>query len=1735
MKANNKLFLPYQINSLELHERRDELNNFISQLIREDVPHIIKTILEYLVVIRPSNLTQLTSFRMLMYLYRYDGKTHEGRMREIHRAYFKEIYTIYPQTGSSNAMKIIRINKCIGILEPPSDSQKFIDYNVDSFTYCMWFPWFVESVVISCIKISILLQCLLMCFYWIFPNILYAKGMLLMTFIYFISTYYISGHLVGEVVLRKHCQSISPKKKYSAPTVERSPIVTPRREQRIININEIYYAPNKNRKRRFSYHYLRISKTSWRPRKLNFQKEPQMEFFSKMMPTITVDVSDRLEQQTKAANENFEKLHEVVENISKHGLTHNIKFPTLENIFSQLSDCWNTPKVRETLIMFATILVRIANFKLRNDALKILNEVLSLYINYNCVDSVKQTIFGGITIALQGIEFYISSNEAHDSAQETEQVLALLKKPQMDADLLAPLITAIYAWMYYSAFDKEYKGDSLSGFLKECHSIKKAKEGCMDLVEFVCECFERLVKLLSGESFSNVFSNNMFPELDVIAKETQEYLEQFNKGIPFSKEEAVKIIDLVNQLEKLVVKIPKSAAYTEYYKKAVLLQNRVNSFVKEIKKMGMFDDGVRITPMAILIVGPSGVGKSTCLTQLMYELAALTMEDEMFKRYEVAKDDFQYTYCPENVYFDRYRKQYFCVVDEFGAIRYSIQKPNDGYLFIMRAINCWPYPVHMADLADKGMMFDSQFIIAIGNIKSLLIHSLIDPEPVCRRITFPLIMVPKKPFCLHGTADSDNLWDRRLNVDALYGRKKTDFSHMEFYTFDPVTGNVTSSATEWRAMVDKMAATYRNRRSESKDRLAALPEIQEHCRTLRQQFFPQMDLPYHCLKSPDVDITELQTRVNKIWYDFVDKCEDIYYDVTDAMVLAKELVVEVTGNILNIIKNNVVVSSLIISVPVALMAWKYFTQNFLKIEQSAFPKLKLPVKAQVKTNARIVSKQKEQMCSANTNFDNVVSAVLKNNHYLIKTNKGQRASFTFIKGRIGIFPHHFWCHWKELEEEGDEVILTFSKCLNPGSSFEIKFKDIKFLQLEGDIDLIFALIPKTYMHRDISKFLVDREEKIFLGNFHGALARFNNDLLKIHTTEIRTIGALRYSYYANERSYEYNIATTIGECGEILFSSDSRITTKLLGIHVCGDVVRSGDSVAVFKEDFDMVFDTFEKEGYQHVQVEVEDDMIPIKGPQMDLDPRFVLIKKIPKMFSSTKNNIIRSPLYEAWGPAEYAPTVLRTVDGVNPWVKARQNYNPPYKCMDLRLLDIVTQSYANLCRQTSRKSFVEPYILSYKQAVEGIPGEYKGIPRDTSAGYPYAQQWKGKGKTPAFGEDGPYTFDSPLAKELEKDVETALEAMKKGKRVEFFFMDHLKAERRKTQKVKDMKVRMFSASPLVYAILCRRYFGSFTQWMIDNRIFNGVAVGINPFSDDWATVVKHLRSVGDLNIFGDYAKYDGSQSPMMLYAALQFIEAYYYNATPEERLIRAVLYEDLVNSKHIYNFDDEVKIAYESCKFLGVDIKISYVYEWMGALPSGHVLTVFINSIVNNILIRYCSVMIMKDAMPEKFDRSVPDTEFLEANLRIITYGDDNGISVSEALEAITQSAMTFHMSLIGMTYTAEDKESIHETHRTLTDCSFLKCAFRLDKDTGKWVAAQALDSILDMPYWTKSNGKDPESVNKTVDTLLHKLALHGKETYNEWAPKIIEASCSKLNYRPIYTTYSLNRDAILDMEFEF
>jgi hypothetical protein len=96
-----------------------------------------------------------------------------------------------------------------------------------------------------------------------------------------------------------------------------------------------------------------------------------------------------------------------------------------------------------------------------------------------------------------------------------------------------------------------------------------------------------------------------------------------------------------------------------------------------------------------------------------------------------------------------------------------------------------------------------------------------------------------------------------------------------------------------------------------------------------------------------------------------------------------------------------------------------------------------------------------------------------------------------------------------------------------------------------------------------------------------------------------------------------------------------------------------------------------------------------------------------------------------------------------------------------------------------------------------------------------------------------------------------------------------------------------------------------------------------------------------------------------------------------------------------------------------------------------------------------------------------------------------------------------------VGMTYTPEDKGDDVAPWRGLHEISFLKRGYMPDELTpGQYVAPLALDTVMELPYWTKDTINSLQISADNTNEALHELSLHGKAKFLELAPKIFAHS---------------------------
>jgi hypothetical protein len=405
-------------------------------------------------------------------------------------------------------------------------------------------------------------------------------------------------------------------------------------------------------------------------------------------------------------------------------------------------------------------------------------------------------------------------------------------------------------------------------------------------------------------------------------------------------------------------------------------------------------------------------------------------------------------------------------------------------------------------------------------------------------------------------------------------------------------------------------------------------------------------------------------------------------------------------------------------------------------------------------------------------------------------------------------------------------------------------------------------------------------------------------------------------------------------------------------------------------------------------------------------------------------------------------------------------------------------------------------------ETMAGLPANnsFKGLKRSTSVGFPdILVQSPLKGKQRFFGCDVLPNYNSPECDALVQRCEDTVEMLKRRTRPLFVFVDFEKDERLALHKVAAHQIRFISGAPIAYVMIFRRYFGSFMTFMTDNKIVNGCATGVNVYSEDWNMLYRYLNTFPKGGA-GDYSRYDASELPQVLWAVYRVITAFYGQSDKESNIIREMLWLEVVNSRHVL-FD--------------------IIYEWDGSLPSGHPATTLINNLYNHLNFRLVWSL-----------RGLPIDKF-NSNVRVTFQGDDHVYTVSNTyVDEFTEQKVAEIMPLIGMTYTSEHKQAVAEGSRPVVDVEFLKRRFVYDNEVDLVVAPLRLATITEMVLWTKKGHSYATITKNNVTKALQELSLHGREVYDRYAQKMIDALYSAHHCYPPTLTYESCREAIFSRD---
>jgi hypothetical protein len=1318
-------------------------------------------------------------------------------------------------------------------------------------------------------------------------------------------------------------------------------------------------------------------------------------------------------------------------------------------------------------------------------------------------------------------------------------------KPQAFSENLVNLVLML---IYKTQFSSCKSENLVHEFFKKTSDMKKIRDGIDFSFGFILRIAQKFFDFITDQfGFEKMYvSLDNLPGVTQFAEKVNSLSSEFMRGKILNYAAAETINKIYQEGVRLQKSVPPGPEYADSRKMLSLAMVELHPLIMKMKRSNVYSNGPRSEPLGIMLAGPPGVGKSQCLVPLQIAVTAAVLPEDQLEDFKINHNDFMYNRISENVFFDSYNGQFNCNFDDLGQMKDVAGVSNSSYMEVIRMINSCSYDLHMAHLEDKGNInFRSQLIWATTNTRRFRLASITDDRAFCRRFKVAYLVVPKPEFRID--PNELDLWKVKLDTSNGYIE---GFNHLQFYAYNIYDGQITcDNPLDFDALIKIIINEYNNNVDFGHKSIKFHQSIKEdfinnritpQARDGRMVQFNGQNSAFSYDDICDISgisIENLEKLLeNNVYVSIVDLIDSAtnFQDQTESIFhklykLTKEYTNEIKekcvdrySSYANIVKDAVILSGITAT---AAMLYSVYASVSKTVPQSptGFRNKNTPLprnRSRAIIRSKIVEQPHAQLASDPTSLD-VLRKIYKRSMYDIRLPAATRSMgfITFIRGHDAIMPLHFAEKILYLIEKGDMTSSTpivLRQATTPDVTIEIDPTKIKFVQSMEveDEDICLARFPDVLPKcPDLLPYILDDFSSI-KGKFTGALLVPETKGYNLNITEVVPFKNLSYTDYCCSKAYEYDIPTTIGQCGSILGIVDCNTRqAKLIGIHVAGNG-RKGYSVNISRSMIEGFLENLpqdyivDEQGYFDGPEDTSDVIEPVG---------FKVLYKAQKNRLSCMTSIIPSPLKDVICKSLTIPAKLKKFTNkegktIDPWVKARGNYLKNTYLMNADVLRWCTKSYSkNIFDNSMDDAPWEPRIFTFEEAVRGVPGveNCEGIPRGTSSGYPWVLSVPSghKGKSHFFGRDEEYDFSSNECSQLRHSVLNIIDNASKGCRLQHVYMDFLKDERRPIEKVEIGKTRLVSASPVDLLIATRMYFLDFVRWYMSNKLRNGSGVGLNPFSSQWHMLARKLGNVNESNIIaGDFSAYDASLVRQVQREFLTIVDDFYQDGNHN---IRQVLFEDVCNSKHIYDGN---------------------VYEWISSNPSGGFLTTILNSICNNIVIRYASVLsycrILKGATCYPDIPMVECADFLddfENHVYVICFGDDNIMSVGNVMkEFVNQQDLTLSFAAFGFKYTMESKDTnTFIDHRKLSEVSFLKRGFLYNRQFARYIAPLELSVILEMCQWTKKNDTNFDFVKENIQNALYELSAHGEDVFLEWQPKLVNSARRKLSFVPKHSCY--------------
>jgi len=1125
---------------------------------------------------------------------------------------------------------------------------------------------------------------------------------------------------------------------------------------------------------------------------------------------------------------------------------------------------------------------------------------------------------------------------------------------------------------------------------------------------------------------------------------------------------------------------------------------------------------MRDMPFGILIVGDSGIGKST-LTQYIFQYFANICGLE-------ADDAYKYTHNYFAKHWNNFKSCCWCIIMDDVAAENPSLGDNSSVREIIQVMNPVPYCPEQAALEDKGKTpCKAKLVIATSNIEHLnAYHYFSYPSAVQRR--FPYIITPTVKPCYtneQGMLDSSLIDDDKpykdlwtFKVEMIIPQKIASNAMKSLATKKTILENATQqeffmwfrdTVVAFKANQERVNESLSELKNSKNCICCDLPD--QMCLNIQSEdieYFAS-ELPWMIFqKMKSTSVYKFMRRIVFFLYvtfylsTFYDKCSE---KMVQGLTWVDENVdIDYWRSMGEKVKKHYRIplyfGTAATTIYVAYSVYRMFhglqVQGGVTSEFGSAPKDDTSKRENVwyknEVNLTPFEVSRESASAKSSNFEdfkkriarNCVSARIKNSN--VNGNVWRPSKMTCVTGHIYMVNNH--CIPDIVDTTIIKIVESADTHINGNCEFTICEKDVVRYP---ERDLAFITIRNLPPKKNIVKYFIS--EKIdgplsgetigreFDGSMNGAKCD-NMRLMRqqnINTKETGKIVVDLWSAKSNDKSKD-------GDCGSLL-TVQTDLGYILAGIHFARDEWSNNIILQrVTREDLEdavIKMNRFSVESGSFNLITA-----PTKERSVTTLHKKSVFRYIPQGLGNLygsfegfrgkmKSCVETTPMvYHLEGyKIKNGPPVMGSYE---PWRIAALDLVAPIMHIRTDVLDLCKESYLERIMAMEDAKFSCVQVLDDFSAINGQAGVVyiDKMNRNTSAGNPWKKSKKYfLSSIPPVGQNlDPVSVDLEIDNRMDEILSNYLE----GKCSHPNFCAHLKDEPVTFKKIKMGKTRVFTGAPMDWSLIVRKFLLSCTKLIQENRFVFEAGPGTIAQSLEWQEIRNYVTRHGeDRIIAGDYKAFDKKMSPKEILAAFDILYAICErsgNYNEQELRVIQCIAEDTAFPLVDYNGD---------------------LIQFYGSNPSGNPLTVILNSIVNSLRMRY----VYYHLNPAKECKSFND------NVNLMTYGDDNIMSVSPKCDWFNHTAVAEEFAKIDIVYTMADKETESVPFIHIDEASFLKRTWWYDEDMACYLAPLEHESIEKMlTVWNRSKSipKEAQAI-AVIGTALREYFFYGRPIFEE------------------------------------